>query len=130
MGYCLLKNLVRLYTVVTLYDQDEIANNFLIMYQLFNATVIPARIQPFQFTEETKALPGFFEYENLVLSTQGFIEDSQTTGLLVLNNGKIIFENYWHGHGEDKQHISFSVAKSFVSALMDIAIEDGFVTNI
>ena len=36
------KNLTRLYTAVTLYDQDKIANNFLSMYHSFNATVIPA----------------------------------------------------------------------------------------
>ena len=36
------KNLVRLYTAITLYDQDKIANNFLTMYESFNATVIPA----------------------------------------------------------------------------------------
>jgi CubicO group peptidase (beta-lactamase class C family) len=40
------------------------------------------------------------------------------------------FLNYWYGHRKDKQHISFSVAKSFVSALMGIAIEEGFVKNI
>ena len=34
------KNLVRLYTAVTLYDQDKIANNFLTMYQSFNSTII------------------------------------------------------------------------------------------
>jgi hypothetical protein len=84
------KNLVRLYTALTLYDQDKIANNFLSMYQSFNATVIPASTQPFRFPKETKTLPDSFEYENHVISTQGFIDDSQTTGLLVLN--------YWYGH--------------------------------
>lgn len=60
------------------------------MYQSFNATVIPASTQPFRFHEETKALRDPFEYENHVISTQGFIEDSQTTGLLVLKDEKIL----------------------------------------
>jgi CubicO group peptidase (beta-lactamase class C family) len=124
------KNLIRLYTAVTLYEQDKIANNFLTMYQSFNATVIPASTQPFYFPEETKALPDSFKYDNSDISTQGFIEDSQTTGLLVLKNGKIVYEDYWLDHEHNKQHISFSMAKSFVSALMGIAIEEGFVTDI
>jgi CubicO group peptidase (beta-lactamase class C family) len=124
------KNLERLYTAVTLYDQDKIANNFLTMYQSFNATVIPASTQPFQFPVEEKALPISFKYDDNIVPTQGFIEDSQTTGLLVLKDGKIVYEDYWLGHEQTKQHISFSMAKSFVSALMGIAIEEGFVASI
>ena len=49
------KNFVRLYTAVTLYDQDKIVNNFLTMYQSFNATVIPASTQPFHFSVDNGA---------------------------------------------------------------------------
>lgn len=115
---------------MTLYDQDKIANNFLTMYQSFNATVIPASTQPFIFPVEAKKLPDSFDYDNSIVSTEAFIENSQTTGLLVLKDGQIVYEEYWLGHGQDKQHISFSVAKSFVSALMGMAIEEGLVTSI
>ena len=124
------KNLTRLYTAITLYDKDKIANNFLSMYQSFNATVIPASTEPFYFPVEEKELPGSFEYADHILSTQDFIEDSQTTGFLVLKDGKIVYQDYRLGHSQDKQHISFSMAKSFVSALMGIAIKEGFVTSI
>ena len=124
------KNLMRLYTAVTLYDEDKIAHNFLTMYESFNSTVIPASSAPFQFPEEPKPLPDEFGYENQSMSLTAFLDDTQTTGLLVLKDGKIVYENYWLGHARDKQHISFSVAKSFVSALMGIALEEGVVTNI
>ena len=124
------KNLIRLHTAITLYDKDKIVHNFLNMYQTFNSTVIPASTQPFYFPSQAKALPDVFEYDNNNISTQSFIEDSQTTGLLVLKNGKIVYEDYWLGHTQDKQHISWSVAKSFVSALIGIAIEEGSVTSI
>jgi CubicO group peptidase (beta-lactamase class C family) len=124
------KNLTRLYTAITLYDKDKIANNFLSMYQSFNATVISASTEPFYFPVEEKELPGSFEYADHIFSTQDFIKDSQTTGFLVLKDGKIVYQNYRLGHSQDKQHISFSMAKSFVSALMGIAIEEGFVTSV
>jgi CubicO group peptidase (beta-lactamase class C family) len=124
------KNLLRLYTAVTLYDEDKIAHNFLTMYESFNATVILASSEPFSFTEEPKPLPNAFNYENQTMSLTDFLEDTQTMGLLVLKDGVIVNENYWLGHAKDKQHISFSMAKSFVSALMGIAIDEGFVTSI
>jgi CubicO group peptidase (beta-lactamase class C family) len=100
------------------------------MYQSFNATTIPASTQPFYFPVKAKSLPDSFEYDDSGISTQDFIEDSQTTGLLVLKEGEVVYEDYWLGHQQNKQHISFSVAKSFVSALMGIAIEEGFVSSI
>ncbi|MEP1444785.1 MAG: serine hydrolase [Paraglaciecola sp.] len=124
------KNLIRLYTAVTLYDEDKIAHNFLSMYESFNSTVIPASSATFEFPEEPKSLPESFNYEGQSKSLTEFLDDTQTTGLLVLKEGTILYENYWLGHGEGKQHISFSVAKSFVSALMGIAIKEGYVTSI
>lgn len=124
------KNLIRLYTAVTLYDEDKIAANFLSMYESFNSTVIPASTNAFEFPEEPKPLPKVFTYEGQPKSLTEFLDETQTTGFLVLKEGKIVYENYWLGHGKDKQHISFSVAKSFVSALMGIAIEEGYVSSI
>lgn len=39
-------------------------------------------------------------------------------------------ENYWRGQKEDIQHISWSMAKSYVSALFGIAIEEGYIKGI
>ena len=87
------QNLMRLYTAVTLYDQDKIANNFLTMYQSFNATVIPASTQPFYFPFEAQPLPDSFEYDNSAISTQSFIEYNQTTSILFIKDGKIVDED-------------------------------------
>lgn len=124
------KNLIRLYTAITLYDEDKIVNNFLSMYQSFNSSTIKASSEPFQFPITLKKLPESFEFEKTAMPLDTFLADTQTTGLLVLKNGSIVFEDYWLGHAPDKQHISFSVAKSFVSALMGIAIDEGQITSI
>jgi hypothetical protein len=124
------KNLPRLYSADTVYAQDKITNNSLTMQHSFNATAIPANTQPFSFPEDTKDLPDPFEYGGNLISTQDFFGNKQTSGFLVLKDRKIVSEDYWLGHQQDKQHISFSVAKSFVSALMGIAIEEGYVASI
>ena len=48
-------------------------------------------------------------------------------GLIVLHGNKKIYEQYWHGNSKDSKHISWSVAKSFLSAMIGIAVNDGLI---
>ncbi len=123
-------NLVRLYTAITLYDEGKIVNNFLTLYQNFNANKIPASQTPFQFPQQLSELPTNFELDEHSFSLENFIRESGTTGLLVIKDGVIKYENYYRGHEQQKQHISWSVGKSFLSALFGIAIEEGHIDNI
>lgn len=54
-----------------------------------------------------------------------FIELSATSAFLVIKDGNIIHEQYAHGDKRDSLHVSFSVAKSFTSALIGIALHEG-----
>ncbi|MFT7047956.1 MAG: CubicO group peptidase (beta-lactamase class C family) [Halioglobus sp.] len=54
-----------------------------------------------------------------------FIGLSDTSAFLVIKDGEIIYENYTHGDSRDSLHISFSMAKSFTSALLGIALDEG-----
>jgi N-methylhydantoinase B/oxoprolinase/acetone carboxylase alpha subunit len=46
------------------------------------------------------------------------LAETHTSALLILKDGEIRHEQYWPTGGRDVQWISFSVAKSFVSALV------------
>jgi hypothetical protein len=124
------QNIIRLYTAVTLYDEDKITENFLSMYQNFNANKIPASQQPFVFPTQLSSLPESFEVNGETINVSDFLSQSGTTGFLVLKDGKIVHEAYFQGHAETKQHISFSVGKSFLSALFGIAIDEGYIKSI
>ncbi len=123
-------NLVRLYTAVTLYDEDKIVNNFVSLYETFNANMIPASDTPFQFPVDKDELTLSFKVDSDSIDLQSFLEESGTTGLLVIKDGVIRYEEYFQGHSEDKQHISWSMGKSFVSALFGIAIDEGYIKSI
>ena len=57
--------------------------------------------------------------------------DLAIEGVVVVRNGNIVFEEYPGSlFGKDKPHVIHSVTKSFVSALLGIAIEQGYIEGI
>jgi len=51
-------------------------------------------------------------------------------GFLVLWRGYLVSESYLHGFGRDDRHLVASVTKSFISALIGIAIEQGHIEGV
>lgn len=75
-------------------------------------------------------LPKTYKYEGKTRNTNKLLEDTDVTGLLIMKNDTILFENYYRGNSANSHTIGWSVTKSFVSALMGIAIEEGFIKSI
>jgi CubicO group peptidase (beta-lactamase class C family) len=51
------------------------------------------------------------------------------TSVIVIKNGKLLIEEYFNGSTRDSLHNPRSVGKTFASAMMGIAIHDGFIKN-
>lgn len=51
-------------------------------------------------------------------------------GLLVLHEGKVVYERYGLGNDENSKWVAFSVAKSVSSLLLGAAIQDGFIESV
>lgn len=58
------------------------------------------------------------------------MKDTNTAGVMVLHNGKVVYENYGLGLGASDRWTSFSVAKSFTSTLLGAAVKDGFIKSL
>lgn len=56
--------------------------------------------------------------------------DTNAAGLMVLQDGKVRFEEYGLGLGAQDRWTSFSVAKSFTSTLLGAALADGFIESL
>ena len=65
-----------------------------------------------------------------VSAIRAFMEETQAAGVMVLQDGKVRFEDYTLGLGAEDRWTSFSVAKSFTSTLLGAAIQDGHVESI
>ena len=59
-----------------------------------------------------------------------FLETHETVAFLVIRDDTILFEKYFSDFDKNSLLISFSIAKSFVSALIGIAIDEGLIKNV
>lgn len=56
--------------------------------------------------------------------------DYTTEGYLIIKDGYIIAEDYLRGFAFDQKHRSYSVAKSFTSAVIGIAIDKNYISSV
>ena len=59
-----------------------------------------------------------------------FLKTNSTTSFIVIKDDTILYEKYFNGYQRDSICTSFSVAKSFDSTLMGLAIEDGYIKSV
>ena len=55
---------------------------------------------------------------------------TDTTGFIILKDGKIVYERYFMAGNEKVRFLSASVAKSFTSTLVGLAIADGKIASV
>lgn len=103
-------------------------------WQFFpSARLAPSR-SPFRFQRRLDEIAIATRFEGLTLSSgrtigdiNRFLDETGTTALLVIKDGAIEFERYLNGFRTDSVFTSFSTAKSFVSTLIGMAIDKGFI---
>lgn len=63
-------------------------------------------------------------------SVDDFLDETQTTGLLILKDGQIVVERYQYGRQPDMPLRSFSMAKTVTAMLVGIAVEQGAIRSL
>lgn len=58
------------------------------------------------------------------------LKDLHSVGFAVFQDDSLIFEQYWNGWDADSVSNSFSVAKSYISVLTGIAIDEGVIKSV
>lgn len=120
--------ITRPYAVFSGVDQVEIFRSM--------ATIQPSRVirrspSPVQFSRQNvDTLPTTYFFDGEQRNTVAFLKDVETTGLFVVQDDKLMFEQYWLGHDASTQAASWSVVKSYVSALVGVAIRDGLIGSV
>ena len=60
----------------------------------------------------------------------GFLRRTGTRAFLILHDDRLVYERYFDGADRQSRHTSFSVAKSFLSTLVGIAIDEGLIGGV
>lgn len=100
-------------------------------WQKFPSHPLTATATPYHFANATDPrVEKTFEEIAGVVDWNKFLEDNHTQSLIVIQDGEVRYENYFNGTQRDSIVTSFSVAKSFTSALIGIAIDEGFIQSV
>ncbi|MFZ0100395.1 MAG: serine hydrolase [Gemmobacter sp.] len=112
--------IARLHAVLTLFEPDRIVQNFSHMDRAFHSVPIPRGDAP------PLPLPAGRPFQ-LPPEAQEWVAQRQITGLVLLQDGKLRHESYYLGTGPDDRRISWSLAKSFLSALLGTLVAEGAI---
>lgn len=109
---------------VLFWSDAQRAERFRAMEQWFAGHEVPASAAP-------RALPkGAPLSDALQADLKKVMAETNTAGIMILEDGKVRFEAYNLGLGPNDRWTSFSVAKSFTSTLLGAAVKDGFITSL
>jgi CubicO group peptidase (beta-lactamase class C family) len=100
------------------------------MDRIFPDRVIRRSGPVFELAHAERPLEVNYEWNGGKRSLADFIRRTSTTSLLIIKDGKIVSENYYLGADEHSTFTSMSVAKSFTSTLVGLAIADGKIESI
>jgi CubicO group peptidase (beta-lactamase class C family) len=88
---------------------------------VFENSEIKSLFKTIAYTWQDQALTADFDT---------LMQESGTTALIVISYNEIRLERYYNGASRSTLNTSFSVAKSFSSALIGIAISEGYIRDI
>ena len=123
VGFWKREDITRLLAVNSLFDENRIVSNFSNMEGAFLHTEIPKGDGP------VSPLP---DGAPMIMpdAYAPWVTERSVTSTLVLKDGAIVHEAYYLGTAPDDRRISWSVAKSYLSALFGILVDQGAIASL
>lgn len=103
-------------------------------YKKFPSLPIEKASDEFSFKEKSVGtdltVPQIFEEKSGTITFDNFQENHKTVAFMIIRNDSILYEKYYSGYDDSAIIPSFSLSKSFISALIGIAVDEGFIKNV
>lgn len=102
-------------------------------YRLFPSRTLKASPTPFRFHEAfaPSRIPRFVPRAgNRQTPLDEFLESVNTIAFLIIKDDTLVYEKYFYGYTEASISMAFSVTKALFSALIGLAIGDGYVRSL
>ena len=128
---CLGDKISLLYTSLNSFKDENLAHTFQHTPDIQPTVKIGKSDKPFQFSKrDSAALAEGFRFGGDFYPTDAFMKDTKTSAMLVIKDDAIRYEAYFFGGDTSTVFSSNSMGKSFVSALMGIAISEGDIESV
>lgn len=125
------KKIKTLYKSLNSFKDENLAHTFQHTPEIQPTKKIGRGEQVFSFAKEADIkLADGFTYQDVFYPCEKFMEDTETSAMIVVKDDVIKYEKYFFGGGEDTLFSSNSMGKSFVSALFGIAVAKGDVGSV
>lgn len=110
---------------------DLAVNTFRNIDRLFPTRTIKAGGSPSELPRSEKELGKVVaDIKGQKYDLYDYLALNQVTGLLVLKDGKVVYETYQRGNTPKTRWMSMSVAKSISSTLVGAAVKDGLIKSL
>ncbi len=122
LAYWKREEITRLLAVNSLFSPEKIVNNFSNMNTAFLSAPVPTASPVSELPKgENLAMPEGYD---------AWVKERAITSIVVLKDGKNVHEAYYLDTGETDRRISWSMAKSFLSVLLGVLIEEGEIESL
>lgn len=100
-------------------------------WQKFPSHPLHSASNPFLFdVKRDPRVEEVFQQLSGTRNWNSFLEANRTQAFIVIKDGTVVYENYFNNTQRDSIVTSFSGAKSFTSALIGIAIQEGYIKSV
>ena len=124
------KNIQRLMRVKSMFDEDKIVHSFSNMSENLFSDKLARSGTEHIWPVALAPLPNTYMDRGNEKSTTAMLEELDVTALVVVKDGAIVFEDYYKGTKPNDLRISWSMSKSFVSALTGLALANGDIESL
>lgn len=111
----------------------EAGLNYLTFQQMdtmFATRTVAAGGAAWELPVEPVSLDGDYAVGDATMSLAEALEATSTNALVVVKGGTIVYETYRNGSDAGTRFLTFSVAKSYVSTLIGLALADGAIGSL
>ena len=132
--------IIALFAIVTLISGCKIGRylwyNFsnITDYKIFPSRPLHGSTEPFRFVDaqNNSSIDNrlmITDHAGVKTNFKTFLDESPTVAFLIIRNDSLLYENYLHDYDTSSIVASFSMAKSYISALIGIAIGEGKIKS-
>ena len=114
-----------------MFSGAEQRENFRSLATIFPCRVVRRSAKPYHFADgRALELPHSYAYDGQRRNSAELLASTETAGLLVLHRGALLYEQYWLGVDRSTQWSLWSITKSWISALVGLALAEGAIASL